>query len=100
MNGPQRFPLVHRQAFGHAALFGSRIKERQISLGQPPGPTMSEAELKYQEKKTHYEGVQKNYENLVALLGKEDADRTLAEAKMAYEEALVEWDASKGGVQA
>ena len=98
MNGPQRFPVVHRQAFGHAALFGRKVTERPLFLGQPPGPTMSEAELKHQEKKAHYEGVQKNYDNLVSLLGKEDADKTLAEAKLAYEEALAEWNASKGGV--
>lgn len=98
MNGPQRFPVVHRQAFGHAALFGRGKKERPIALGQPPGPTMSETELKHQEKKAHYEGVQENYDNLVLLLGKDDADKTLAEAKLAYEEALAEWNASKGAV--
>lgn len=95
--GPQRIPLVHNRAFGHAAIFqpAARMVERRIQLGEPPGPTISGSELRYRRALTHYQGVQRNYPNLVTLMGEGDAQAALEESKTAYEAALRDYMAEQ-----
>lgn len=86
MMGPQRVPVVHNGVFGQARLL-PRINRVPLRLGEPPGPMMSAEEADYNKALAYYEGIRKNFEGLTALLGS-SAEKALAQAKQAYEEAL------------
>jgi hypothetical protein len=84
--GPQRVPLVHNGVFGQARLL-PQVQKPAARMGEPPGPTMPAAEIDYNKAFAYYEGIRKNFEGLVALIGP-SAEKALAQAKQAYEEAL------------
>lgn len=85
MMGPQRIPLVHNGAFGQARLLPT--VQRGPKMGEPPGPTIPTEEIDYNKAYAYYEGIRKNFEGLVALLGPA-AQNALNQAKQAYEEIL------------
>lgn len=86
MMGPQRFPVVHNGAFGQARLFPT-APSVQVRMGEPPGPTMPAEQIDYNKALAYYEGIRKNFEGLLALLGP-SAEKALEQAKQAYEEQL------------
>jgi hypothetical protein len=86
MIGPQRVPLVHNGVFGQVRLL-PEIKRPAPRLGEPPGPTMPAEEIDYNKAYQYLDGIRKNFEGLVALIGP-SAEKALEQAKQAYEEAL------------
>lgn len=92
MMGPQRIPIVHNRAFGHAALLptAQSATPRRKQLGEPPGPTGDGTTIDYQQAMAYYEGIRNNFEALVSLIG-DSAETALAQAKTAYEQALKTW---------
>lgn len=86
MMGPQRVPLVHNGVFGQARLL-PQVNKPVARMGEPPGPTMPTEEIDYNKAFQYYEGIRKNFEGLVALIGP-SAEKALAQAKQAYEESL------------
>lgn len=82
--GPQRIPVIHNGVFGQARLMPSLSP---IRMGEPPGPTMPTDEIDYNQAVAYYEGIRQNFEGLLAMLGP-TAEKILAQAKQAYEEAL------------
>lgn len=92
MMGPMRIPVIHNRAFGHAALFPAA--QQRSRMGEPPGPTIDGTTLDYQKALAYYEGISKNYETLVSLIG-DSAATALAQAKAAYEDALKAWTSSQ-----
>jgi hypothetical protein len=85
MMGPQRVPLVHNGVFGQARLLPEM--KPVARLGEPPGPTMPSEEIDYNKALAYFEGIRKNFEGLVALIGP-SAEKALAQAKQSYEEIL------------
>lgn len=93
MMGPTRIPLVHNRAFGHVGLFQNAPQVRP-QLGNPMGPMGDGATIDYQKAKDYYDGIRNNYDALVALIG-DAADKMVAQAKAAYEDAQRAWTSSQ-----
>lgn len=91
MMGPTRIPVIHNRAFGHVGLFQTN---RRAYLGQPPGPTIDGTTIDYQKAVAYYDGIRNNFDALVSLIG-DSAEKALAQAKAAYEEALKAWTAAQ-----
>lgn len=84
-------------AFGQNFLVPRSVQPRPRTLGAPPGPTISQAELDYQQARTQLEGVRNQYQNLVSLLGESRARQSLEEAGESYDRAYAAYLATLPG---
>lgn len=86
-------------AFGHQSLLPRVVRPAgplKSTLGVP-GPTIPQAELDFQQAKTHLEGVRGQFQSLVSILGQARAEESLAEAQASYDEAYAAYLATLPG---
>lgn len=76
-------PIINGRAFGTVSTFGTQQSAPPVRLGGPTQPMSQIRSDRTDKAFVHYEGVKRNYDNLVVLMGQEAADIALEEARRA-----------------